>query len=73
MQRLLEDCRDILDKRLFLCLADLSQLPVLKHLQVNKIVLGRGDRTVNPGGKYFSKYKLIMAYYYIAIENRDKP
>lgn len=62
MQRLLESCRHILVKRLFLCLADLSQLPVLKHLKVSKIAIGRGDRTVNPGGKYFPKYKLVMAY-----------
>jgi predicted transcriptional regulator of viral defense system len=62
MQHLLEECRHILVKRLFLCLADLSQLPVLNHLQVNKVTLGKGDRTVNPGGKYFSKYKLIVAY-----------
>lgn len=62
MQSLLEECRHILVKRLFLCLADLSQLPVLRHLKINKIALGSGDRTVNPGGKYFPKYKLILAY-----------
>lgn len=62
MQELLENCRHILVKRLFLCLADLSQLPVFKYLQVDKITLGKGTRTINPGGKYFPKYKLIMDY-----------
>ena len=61
MQQLLEGCRHILIKRLFLCLADLCQLPILKHLQINKIMLGSGDRTVNPGGRYFSKYKLVLS------------
>lgn len=62
MQRLLESCRHILIKRLFLCLADLRQLPVLKYLDTHKIILGSGDRTINPGGKYFPKYKLVLSY-----------
>ncbi len=65
MQLLLENCRHILIKRLFLCLADLCQLPILKHLRTDKIALGSGDRTVNSGGKYFSKYKLVLSYPYI--------
>lgn len=62
MQHLLESCRHILIKRLFLCLADLCKLPVLKYLRLNTIDLGSGDRTVNPGGKYFSNYKLVLSY-----------
>ena len=62
MQALLESCRHILVKRLFLCLADLCQLPVLKHLDQNNVELGSGDRTVSPGGKYFSQYQLILDY-----------
>lgn len=62
MQSLLESCRHILVKRLFLCLADLCQLPVMKYLQEKKISLGSGDRTINRGGKYFSKYKLVLSY-----------
>jgi hypothetical protein len=62
MQDLLEACRHILVKRLFLCLADLCQLPILTHLKINRIELGSGDRTINPGGKYFSKYGLVMSY-----------
>jgi len=60
IQHLLESCRHILIKRLFLCLADLCRLPVLKYLNTRKITLGSGDRTVSPGGKYFSKYKLVL-------------
>ncbi|PIR10221.1 MAG: hypothetical protein COV52_09690 [Gammaproteobacteria bacterium CG11_big_fil_rev_8_21_14_0_20_46_22] len=62
MQHMLENCRHILIKRLFLCLSDLCQLPVLKHLRTNKITLGSGDRTINVGGKYFPKYKLVLSY-----------
>ncbi len=61
-QQLLESCRHILIKRLFLCLADLCQLPILKHLNTDKIDLGSGDRTVMPGGKYFPKYKHVLPY-----------
>ncbi len=62
MQKLLESCRHILIKRLFLCLAELNRLPVLKHLNINRINLGSGERTIPPGGKYFSKYKLTLPY-----------
>lgn len=62
MQVLLESCRHILVKRLFLCLADLCQLPVLKYLNQEVLELGSGDRTVSAGGKYFSQYQLILDY-----------
>jgi hypothetical protein len=62
MQQALENCRHILVKRLFLCLADLCQLPVLKHLNLERIELGSGERTIPPGGKYYSKYKLTLPY-----------
>jgi len=52
----------ILVKRLFLCMADLCQLPVLKYLYMEKIDLGFGDRIVAPGGKYFPKYKIVLPY-----------
>ena len=60
MQAMLENCRHILIKRLFLCLADLCQLPVLEYLNLNKITLGSGERTIGSGKKYFSKYKLLL-------------
>lgn len=60
MQLLLEDCRHILIKRLFLCLADIHQLPVMQHLDLNKIDLGNGDRSVNIGGRYYPKYKIVL-------------
>lgn len=62
MQQLLEGCSHILVKRLFLCLADLCQLPVLKYLDMEKINLGSGKRTVGHGGRYFHKYKLVLPY-----------
>ncbi len=60
MQAMLENCRHILIKRLFLCLADLCQLPVLEYLNLNRITLGSGERTIGSGKKYFSKYKLLL-------------
>lgn len=62
MQELLCSCQHILVKRLFLCLAELNQLPVVKHLDKSRIHLGSGERTIAPGGKYFPKYKLTIPY-----------
>ena len=62
MQKLLVSCQHILVKRLFLCLAELNQLPVIKHLDIECIDLGSGERRMPPGGKYFSKYKLTLPY-----------
>jgi len=41
---------------------DLRQLLVLKYLHMEKIDLSFGGRTVAPGGKYFSKYKIVLPY-----------
>lgn len=62
MQKLLESCQHILVKRLFLCLAELNQLPVIKHLDSKRIDLGSGERRIPPGGKYYAKYKLTLPY-----------
>lgn len=62
MQKLLCSCRHILVKRLFLCLAELNKLPVVKYLDKKLIHLGSGERRITPGGKYFPKYKLTMPY-----------
>ena len=59
-QKLLENCQSIKVKRLFLYMADKAGLPVLKHLDVDKIDLGSGDRTIVPKGKYVSKYGLNL-------------
>lgn len=60
MQQLLENCTSIKVKRLFLYLADKHNLPLLKHLDKNKITLGVGDRLIAGGGIYSSKYKISV-------------
>lgn len=62
MQSLLNKCKHILVKRVFLCLAELARLPVMNHININMIELGAGERTIPPGGKYFPKYKLTIPY-----------
>ena len=58
MQKLLEDCYSIKVKRLFLCLAERNDLPVLKELDIKKIDLGAGKRVIGQGGKYYAKWLL---------------
>jgi hypothetical protein len=60
VQSLLETCNSTKVRRLFLFLAERSKLPVLKHLDLSRIDLGRGDRTLKAGGTYVAKYGLIV-------------
>lgn len=60
LQELLESCASIKVKRLFLFMADKARLPVLKHLHLDNIDLGIGDRTIVQHGKYNAKYRLIL-------------
>ncbi len=60
MQSLLEACRSIKVKRLFLFMADKAKLPVMKHLKLGNIELGKGDRSIVPHGQYNAKYGLIL-------------
>lgn len=60
VQDLLEKCSSIRVKRLFLYMVDKAGLPVLKHLQLDKIDLGKGDRAIEKNGVYNSKYKISI-------------
>ena len=60
LQALLENCRSIKVKRLFLHLSELFNHPWLPGLDLTKINLGKGKRVLAQGGKYFSKYKLSL-------------
>tara|TARA_R110002110_G_scaffold415807_1_gene656422 strand:- start:37620 stop:38399 length:780 start_codon:yes stop_codon:yes gene_type:complete len=60
LQTLLEECTSVKVKRLFLFMADKAQLPVMKHLNLQKIDLGKGDRSIVSNGQYDSKYKLVL-------------
>ncbi len=60
LQSLLEACTSIKVKRLFLCLAEKAKLPVLKHLKLGKIDLGKGPRSIITGGVFDSKYNINL-------------
>lgn len=59
-QQLLEECNSIKVKRLFLFMAEKANLPVIKHLDLQKIYLGKGDRSIVKNGSYDRKYGLIL-------------
>lgn len=60
MQDLLESCTSIKVKRLFLFMADNVNLPVMKHLKLDHVDLGKGDRTIAQQGRYNAKYRLTL-------------
>lgn len=60
MQELLEKCTSIKVKRLFLFMADKAQLPVMKYIELEKIDLGAGDRSIVKSGVYDSQFKLVL-------------
>jgi hypothetical protein len=60
VQELLENCRSVQVKRLFMHLAELCELPCLKHINTANIDFGKGKRVVAGGGKYHKKYQLSL-------------
>jgi len=60
LQQLLSQCSSVRVKRLFLYMADKAKLPVLKHINLNEIDLGKGDRVIVKNGVYNSKYKISL-------------
>lgn len=60
MQCLLEQCTSIKVRRLFLYLAERANLPVMRHLDLGRIDLGTGDRSLVPNGRYVAKYQLLL-------------
>lgn len=60
MQTLLEQCASIKVRRLFLYLAERADLPVMCHLDLDRINLGAGDRSLVPNGRYVAKYQLLL-------------
>lgn len=60
MQALLEACKSIKVKRLFLFMADKASLPVMNHLDLSRIDLGSGNRAVVANGHYDAKYRLVL-------------
>jgi len=60
LQELLEMCGSIRVKRLFLYMADKARLPVLEHLDLNNIDLGKGDRSIVKDGAYNAQYRISL-------------
>jgi hypothetical protein len=60
VQSLLEACRSIKVKRLFLYLSERNQLPWLKDVNLNKVNLGSGKRVISKNGKYNAKYQISV-------------
>jgi hypothetical protein len=60
VQELLQNCKSVKVKRLFLFFAEKTQQVWFKYLDLSKINLGTGNRTICEGGTFVSKYKLIL-------------
>jgi len=60
VQQLLEQCKSVKVKRLFLYLAERSGHEWVNHLELEKIDLGSGKRTIIKGGVYNAKYQITM-------------
>ncbi|MCL2505959.1 MAG: type IV toxin-antitoxin system AbiEi family antitoxin [Alphaproteobacteria bacterium] len=60
VQELLENCSSIKVKRLFLYLAEKFKHRWFDYIDLSKVDLGSGKRTLTKNGVYIDKYKLIV-------------
>lgn len=60
VQELLENCTSVKVKRLFLYLAEKAGHSWLKHIQFDKVDLGKGKRSLVKNGAYISKYQITV-------------
>jgi hypothetical protein len=60
VQKLLEDCKSIKVKRLFLFMAEKAGHDWLKMLDLSKISLGRGKRSIVKNGTYNPTYQITI-------------
>jgi len=60
VQGLLEACRSVKVKRLFLYMAENQELPWLTKVDLSKVYLGKGKRMVVPKGRYDAKYRITV-------------
>lgn len=60
VQELLEECQSVKVKRLFLYLADKSNHQWVSYLNLEKIDLGSGKRSIVKNGIYIQKYKITV-------------
>lgn len=61
VQELLEDCKSIKAKRLFLHFAEKANHSWFKYLDISKIDLGVGNRSLVESGVLVPKYKLVLS------------
>lgn len=57
---LLEDCKSVKVKRLFLALAERQNHAWFQALDLKRVTLGSGKRVLEPGGKYDAKYRITL-------------
>ena len=60
VQELLENCKSVKVKRLFLYFAEKANHSWFKYLDIKKIYLGVGNRSLVENGVLVSKYKLVL-------------
>ncbi len=60
VQELLEACRSVKAKRLFLFLAEEADHAWVKELAVSKVYLGKGKRSIVKGGRLDPKYQITV-------------
>ncbi len=60
VQSLLETCSSVKVKRLFLYMAEKAQHPWFQYLDVSKIDIGTGNRSVVKNGVYIAKYQITV-------------
>jgi len=65
VQQLLEDCKSIKVKRLFLYMAEKSGHSWFNYLDLKRISLGGGKRVIAKNGVYNTKYQITLPKYRI--------
>ena len=70
VQKLLEQCRSIKVKRLFIYLAEKANHSWVKYLDMQNIEMGSGKRSIVKGGAYIEKYKITVSK---ELEKNEKP
>ncbi len=71
VQKLLENCRSIKAKRLFLHFADSTNQEWLKELNLSKVNLGKGKRVIAEGGVFIPKYDISVPKISQGVESEE--
>ena len=60
VQSLMENCRSIKAKRLFMHLSEKHRHAWIKNIDLAKVDFGKGKRSLCKNGRYYSKYQLVV-------------